>query len=140
MVKVDDLKLGSIVVGGKMKRQIRIMAGLVTVLAELNATKTADAIWQALPSSGRPIDGGRKYTLLSGENRVRRGTRNSKRWRFGLLASGKCPMHLLLGPTPTSRESEIRAASQVNIFGRLIGDAKVFKEVKEGERIVVEKI
>jgi hypothetical protein len=34
-----------------MKRQVRITAGSVTALAELNPTKTADAIWQALPLS-----------------------------------------------------------------------------------------
>ena len=32
-----------------MKRQIRITAGSVSALAELNTTKTAEAIWQALP-------------------------------------------------------------------------------------------
>ena len=34
-----------------MRRQVRITAGSVTVLAELNDTRTAAVIWQALPLS-----------------------------------------------------------------------------------------
>ena len=36
-----------------MKRQIRIKAGSVTAVAELNNTKTANTIWQALPFSSK---------------------------------------------------------------------------------------
>jgi len=36
-----------------MKRQIRIKAGSVTVLAELLDTKNAETIWQALPFKGK---------------------------------------------------------------------------------------
>ena len=46
---------------------------------------------------------------------------------------------IFFGPTPISpSENEIRPASPVNVFGKIEGDPKVFKKVKEGEKIRVE--
>ena len=47
---------------------------------------------------------------------------------------------IFFGPTPMSRGSEIRAASPVDVFGSLVGDPKVFRKVKDGEKVVVEKV
>ena len=43
------------------------------------------------------------------------------------------------GPTPVSSGDEIRSASSVNLFGFIEGDATVLKQVRSGERIVVER-
>jgi hypothetical protein len=42
---------------------------------------------------------------------------------------------IFFGPTPMSKRDEIRPASPVNVFGRVIGDPKVFKAVKGGEKV-----
>ena len=47
---------------------------------------------------------------------------------------------IFFGPTPVSRGNEIRPASAVNILGRVVGDARVFKEVKDGELIELEVV
>ncbi len=39
-----------------------------------------------------------------------------------------------------SRGSEIRAASPVDVFGSLVDDPKVFRKVKDGEKVVVERM
>jgi len=122
-----------------MKRELRIKAGSVTALAELNATRTAEAIWQALPLSGNINTWGEeiyfaiplKMELEDGQEVVNSGDLGY--WPRG---SAFC---IFFGPTPVSREGEIRAASPVNIFGKLIDDPKAFKEVMEGEMIVVER-
>jgi hypothetical protein len=44
---------------------------------------------------------------------------------------------IFFGKTPASRGDEIRAASPVNVFGRVDGDATRFTSVKDGEEIVV---
>ena len=44
------------------------------------------------------------------------------------------------GHTPASRGDEIRAASPVNVFGKIIGDFKALNTVRNGEKITVEKI
>jgi hypothetical protein len=47
-------------------------------------------------------------------------------------------MCIFFGPTPSSKGSEVRAYSAVSVFGRVIGDARIFRGVKEGEKIRVE--
>ncbi len=44
---------------------------------------------------------------------------------------------IFFGKTPVSTDTEIRAYSDVNVIGRIIGDYKVFKKVKNGERIKI---
>lgn len=46
---------------------------------------------------------------------------------------------IFFGPTPASQGEEIMPASPVNVFGYVLGDPKVFKKVKSGERIRIEK-
>ena len=46
---------------------------------------------------------------------------------------------IFFGPTPASRGSEIRPASPVNVFGRVSGDARVFKKVRSGTVVLVER-
>ncbi|MCX6659607.1 MAG: hypothetical protein NTX81_04415 [Candidatus Bathyarchaeota archaeon] len=46
---------------------------------------------------------------------------------------------IFFGRTPASSGNKPVAASAVNVFGRIDGDAKVFSRVKDGERIQVEK-
>jgi hypothetical protein len=46
---------------------------------------------------------------------------------------------IFFGRTPASSGNKPVAASAVNVFGRINGDAKVFSRVKDGERIKVEK-
>ena len=45
---------------------------------------------------------------------------------------------LFFGPTPVSREGEIRPASPVNVFGKVKGDLDRLRKVKNGEKVRVE--
>jgi len=46
---------------------------------------------------------------------------------------------IFFGKNPASpSESDIRAYSPVNVFGRIIGDPKILKQVKAGDRIRLE--
>lgn len=44
---------------------------------------------------------------------------------------------IFFGPTPVSRGEEPRAYSPVNVFGRVLGDARLLKEVPDGARVRV---
>ena len=46
---------------------------------------------------------------------------------------------IFFGKTPASREDEIRAASAVNVIGRVVGDPTVFKRVRSGTTIRLER-
>jgi hypothetical protein len=46
---------------------------------------------------------------------------------------------IFFGPTPVSQGDEIRPASPVAVFGKVIGDATVFKKVATGTKITVRR-
>ena len=46
---------------------------------------------------------------------------------------------IFFGPTPASRGAEIRPASPVNVFGRVTGDPTIFKKVRAGTPIRIER-
>ena len=122
-----------------MGKMISIKAGIVEVKAELNDTNTARAIWEALPITGRANLWGDEIYFsipLSLKLEVRQevvGIGDLGYWPDG---NGFC---IFFGPTPVSQGAEIRPASPVTIFGRVVGDAKVFKKVAEGTRIIVRR-
>ena len=122
-----------------MKRELRIKAGSVTALAELNDTKTAEAVWQALPLSGNINTWGEEiYFAIPLKMELEDGQEVVSSGDLGYWPRGSA-FCIFFGPTPVSGGGEIRAASPVNVFGKLIDDPKVFKEVREGEMIVVER-
>ncbi len=58
---------------------------------------------------------------------------------LGYWPTGKA-FCIFFGPTPASQGDEIRPASAVNIVGRVEGNADVFKGVRDGENIKLERV
>ncbi|MEW6105303.1 MAG: cyclophilin-like fold protein [Bacillota bacterium] len=120
-----------------MSRRISISAGNIKVEAVLNATATADAIWAALPITGRANRWGSEIYF---EIPVRLASENAKdvveAGDLGYWPPGRA-FCIFFGPTPVSRGNEIRAASPVNVFGRVEGEAKVLRSVRDGAEVVV---
>ena len=122
-----------------MSKTITIKAGKIEVVAELNETKTARAIWDALPVKGRANTWGDEiYFSIP----VRLEEEDAQEV-VGMGDLGYWPpgtaFCLFFGPTPMSVGEEIRPASAVNVFGRVIGDARVLKQVASGAEVIVEK-
>lgn len=123
-----------------MAKKIRISASLVQVEAELNSSDTAKKIWESLPIEEKINRWGEEIYFsiplkLEEENAkeiVQEGDIGF--WPSG---SGFC---IFFGPTPISKSGEIRPASPVNVFGKILGDAKQFSKVKDGEKIKIEKV
>lgn len=123
-----------------MKRQICIKAGSVIASAELYNTKTADSIWQALPLSSNINTWGEEiYFSIPVKMELEGGQQVVNSGELGYWPPGKA-FCIFFGLTSASRGTEIRAASPVNIFGSLVDDPKMFRGVKDGETIVVERI
>ncbi len=120
-------------------RAIRITAGTVSADAELNGSATAGAIWTALPIEARAetwgdevyFDIGVDHDLESPKEVVEVGD-------LGYWPPGHA-FCIFFGRTPVSRGDEIRPASEVNVVGRVTGDPKVFKKVKAGTRVRIER-
>jgi uncharacterized protein len=122
-----------------MARAIRITAGQVAAVAQLNDSKTASAIWDALPLEAKAETWGDEIYFGIPLRAEADGAKEVV--GLGDLAYWP-PGHafcIFFGPTPASRGNEIRPASPVNVVGRVSGDATVFKKVRAGTRVTLER-
>jgi len=123
-----------------MERQIRIKAGAVAALAELDDTRAANTIWQALPLTGSAHTWGDEiYFSIPVDIDLEKGQEVVNSGDLGYWPPGKA-FCIFFGLTPASRGNEIRPASAVEVFGRLTDEPGLFSNVKDGEKIVVEKV
>jgi len=99
--------------------------------------KTAKAILQALPIESTANRWGDEVYF---ETPVKMGLENSVQdvevgdvayWPPGRAVC------IFFGPTPVSKGNRPRAYSPVNVFAKIVGDAKVFSKVKDGEKIML---
>ena len=120
-------------------RAIVITAGQVSAEAQLNESKTASAIWGALPITARVSTWGDEIYFgipVKAESEDPREVVEPGDLAYWPPGSAFC---IFYGPTPASRGDEIRPASPVNVFGRVLGDPKVFKAVRSGTTVRVER-
>ncbi len=120
-----------------MAKIIRIQAGTVEMSAELNDSKTSQSIWEALPITGNAnLWGDEIYFSIP----LNLGTEDGKEVvAIGDLAYW-APVNafcIFFGPTPASHGKEARPASPVSVFGKIIGDATQFKQVRSGNPIKI---
>ena len=123
-----------------MMRKILITINNLSVSAELNDSVSANKIWGALPLSGSVnVWGDEIYfeipvslkEVSDAQQEVDVGT--LAYWPPG---SALC---VFFGRTPASTSDKPKAYSPVNILGSVDGDSKVFKIVKVGDQIVIDK-
>lgn len=118
---------------------IRITAGPVSVDGELHDTRSGRAIWDALPIEAKAETWGDEIyfdiglTLAPESPREVVALGDLGYWPPG---SAFC---IFFGPTPVSRGQEIRPASAVDVVGRVAGDPRVFKKVRAGTRVAIER-
>jgi len=117
------------------------MVGDLNVEAELNDSKTAQLIWEALPIEGRVNTWGEEiYFAIPVSTGSEQGARDVvSSGELGYWPTGHA-FCIFFGPTPASRGNEIRAASAVNVIGKVSGDPKVFLKVRDGAKITLDKV
>ena len=120
-------------------KKITITVKDVKISAKLNSSETAQKVWDALPIEGRVNTWGDEiYFSIP----VDVGSENAKavvpEGDLGYWPPGNA-FCIFFGLTPASQGDEIRPASPVNVFGKIIGDPKVFKKVRPGAKIIIEK-
>ena len=116
-------------------RQIVIQVGPVEARAELNESKTASAIWDALPIETRSNTWGDEiYFAIPVKMKTERGQETVGLGDLGYWEPGNA-FCIFFGPTPMSYADEIRPASPVTVVGKILGDPTAFKSVRSGEPI-----
>ena len=123
-----------------MEKKIRILVSDIKVEAELNESKTSQLIWEALPIEAKAnLWGEEIYFAIPVKTGLETGSREVvSAGELGYWPTGNA-FCIFWGPTPASRGDEIRAASAVNIIGKVSGDHKIFLKVKEGAKVTLEK-
>jgi hypothetical protein len=111
------------------------------VQAELSEEnlRTARAIWEALPIEARAnIWGDEIYFSIPVDVGAENPEEIVEMGDLGYWPPGNA-FCIFFGPTPASRGEEIRPASPVNVVGRVLGDPRVFKRVRGGEKVTLER-
>jgi hypothetical protein len=100
---------------------------------------TAKAIWEALPIEARANTWGDEIYFgvpVDADPENPREVVELGDLAYWPPGNAFC---IFFGRTPASRGDEIRPASAVNVFGKLDGDPKVFKKVRSGETVRIER-
>ena len=122
-----------------MARNIRILAGTIHLSAELNDSKTAQSIWEALPISGTANCWGDEiYFGIPLKLETQDGKEVVEVGDLAYWAPGHA-FCIFFGPTPASRGDEVRPASAVSVFGKVTGDTTQLKQVSSGNHVKIEK-
>ena len=119
--------------------RIKITSGDVSAIAELRNTSTAKEVYKALPIEASANRWGDEiyFPIPVNLDAEKDATDVVSEGDVAYWPEGSC-FCIFWGRTPASKGNEIRAASEVNIFG-VIKDAKTFSQVKNGDLVVLEK-
>src|SRR3989344_986257 len=114
--------------------KIKIFCNEIETEAELENTPTAREIYKSLPLDGASNRWGDDiYFVIPVRVDVEKdATDIVEKGDVAYWPEGSC-FCIFFGKTPESTDEEIKAASKVNVFGKIIGDVSVFKEVQNGD-------
>lgn len=113
-----------------MPREIEIKVGDVVLEAELNDSKTADQVWDALPiESDYNTWGDEIYFAIPVSAGPENGVETVGLGDLAYWPPGKA-FCIFYGKTPASQGDEIRPASAVNPLGKIHGDVSALRTVK----------
>jgi hypothetical protein len=123
-----------------MEKKIKITAANIEAFAVLNDSPTAQKIWESLPIEARGDTWGDEiYFGIPVQSSLEKNAKEVVEvGDLGFWPPGHA-FCIFFGPTPVSRGNEVRPASAVNVVGRLVGEAGVFKKVPSGTKIKIEK-
>jgi hypothetical protein len=124
-----------------MSQRIKIRAGNVEVVAELNDGPTAKAVAAVLPirAKGR-CWGGEIYFAIPVKGGLEADSRDVVDvGELGYWPTGSA-FCIFFGPTPASSADEPRAASAVNILGRIDGDVSGLWDVPNDAEVIIEAV
>jgi len=126
-----------------MVRKIRITteaAGeVIGEIDEVRNPKTAQAILDALPIAAKANRWGEEiYFGIPVEIREENSQQDVEIGDLAYWPPGSA-FCIFFGRTPVSKGGKPRAYSPVNVLGRIIGDAKVFRKVKDGDPIRIDR-
>jgi len=121
-------------------KTITISVENISLSAELNDSVTAQKIWDVLPFEGSANTWGDEIyfeipVVIAKESDARADVEVGE---LGYWPVGHA-FCIFFGSTPASLSAKPRAASPVNIFGQIIGDATQLRTVPDGAKVLVKR-
>ena len=111
----------------------------LAIEGELNNSQTAQRIYEKLPFEAKANTWGEEiYFKIPVSLKSEKATLDVKVGDIAYWPEGEC-LCIFFGRTPVSTDDKPRPASEVNIAGRVTGDASIIKDIKSGEKITVTK-
>jgi hypothetical protein len=122
-----------------MPNAIRITVGGIQLRAELNDTPTGKAVLEALPIAAKGSTWGQEiyFEIPVDESPAPDATEEVAVGDLGYWPMGHA-FCIFFGRTPASTGDEPRAASPVNLIGRVLDDATVLNDSVHGVDVSVE--
>ncbi|MDO8504074.1 MAG: cyclophilin-like fold protein [bacterium] len=109
------------------------------VKAELNNTKTAEAIYKVLPINAEANTWGEEIYFEIPVEPVEEPDREEVEiGDLGYWPPGNA-FCIFFGKTPVSTSDKPKAASKVTVVGRVVGDFRPLAQVADGEKVRIEK-
>ncbi|MSS70351.1 MAG: hypothetical protein EXS64_02565 [Candidatus Latescibacteria bacterium] len=124
-----------------MPRAIRITVGDAVLNAELNDSRTAQSVWEALPLACEFNTWGDEiYFSIPVEIGPEDAQATVQKGDLAYWPPGHA-FCIFYGRTPASAGDEIRPASPVNPLGRVLDEVTILKKaVAKAEQIKIEKV
>jgi hypothetical protein len=122
-------------------RRIRIVAGPISLEAELKSNKTAEAVYAALPIETSFNTWGEEFyfTIPGVKDHRETATTQVKVGDVAFWGAGGM-LAIFFGRTPMSRGADPVPADRVNVIGRILGDATRLREAMDATKIRVERL
>jgi len=120
-------------------RSIIIKIGETEIEAELNQSRTATLVWEALPFEGKAHTWGEEiYFRIPVDADLENPRRVVRAGEIGYWPTGNA-FCIFYGPTPASKGEEIVPASPVDIIGKVKSDLKLLKQIDKPGVVRVER-
>lgn len=120
-------------------RPIKIKVGDIVLDAELNESKTASLVWEALPFEANGQTWGDEiYFRIPVDARLETPRATVEVGDIGYWPNGHA-FCIFYGKTPVSGDHDIVPASPVDVIGRVTSDVAVLKAVTAPGRVTVAK-
>ncbi len=117
-------------------QKITMVSGDLVLTAELNSSATSQKLWEALPVEGSANTWGDEIyfaiPVIADQELDARAQLEVGELGYWPVGRAFC---IFFGPTPVSTDQRPRAFSPVNILGRVMGDATLFRAVADGDLV-----
>lgn len=122
-----------------MGKEIVIKAGEVVLKGEMKDTTLSEKIYQSLPFTSIAKRWGKEiYFEIPVESKIEKVVEEVEKGDIAYWPEGRC-MCIFFGPTPVSKGGKIIPASAVEIIGKITSDCTACENVRDGEKIIVER-